>query len=88
MGGGISIERQPDEGTLARVTLPATAGAPLATPRTADPEDPHKAPHGVVLYIEDNPINVILVEQLLSRWPRTRLVTAANGAGAWTGPAP
>jgi PAS domain S-box-containing protein len=80
MGGEISIESQPEEGTLVRVTLPATAGAPLATPRAADPEDPQKAPHGVVLYIEDNPINVILVEQLLSRWPRTRLVTAANGA--------
>jgi PAS domain S-box-containing protein len=80
MGGEITIESRPDKGTLVRVTLPATVGAPLATPRAADPADPQNAPQGVVLYIEDNPINVILVEQLLARWPRTRLVTAANGA--------
>jgi CheY-like chemotaxis protein len=35
--------------------------------------------HGVVLYIEDNPVNLILVEQLLMRWPGVVLLQAENG---------
>jgi CheY-like chemotaxis protein len=32
-----------------------------------------------VLYVEDNPVNVVLVQQLLSRWPGVQLVVAADG---------
>jgi CheY-like chemotaxis protein len=32
-----------------------------------------------VLYIEDNPANMALVEQLIARFPDLRLVTAVNG---------
>ncbi|MCR5882912.1 response regulator [Rhizobacter sp. J219] len=36
-------------------------------------------PEGTVLYIEDNPINLLLVEQLLLRWPGVRLLQAETG---------
>jgi len=32
-----------------------------------------------VLYIEDNPVNQLLVEQLLARWSAVRLVQAEDG---------
>jgi CheY-like chemotaxis protein len=32
-----------------------------------------------VLYVEDNAVNAILVEQLLARWPLVRLVVAPDG---------
>jgi len=80
LGGEITVESQAERGTLARVTLPATDGRPMTGTLQADAA-PHPVPlHGVVLYIEDNPINVILVEQLLSRWPDVQLVTANEGA--------
>jgi PAS domain S-box-containing protein len=37
-------------------------------------------PSGLVLYIEDNAVNAMLVEQLLACWPAVRLVVAEDGA--------
>jgi CheY-like chemotaxis protein len=39
-------------------------------------------PSGVVLYVEDNRINFLLVEQLLSIWSLVELHHAENGARA------
>ncbi|MET0349936.1 MAG: response regulator, partial [Rhizobacter sp.] len=36
-------------------------------------------PRGRVLYIEDNPVNVLLVRELLARWPEVQLLTADDG---------
>lgn len=36
-------------------------------------------PRGRVLYIEDNPVNVLLVKELLARWPEVQLMTADDG---------
>jgi len=47
----------------ASVTLQLPTGAPLRT----------------LLYVEDNPANMKLVEQIIERCPDLRLVTAANG---------
>jgi CheY-like chemotaxis protein len=33
----------------------------------------------VVLYIEDNPVNLLIVEEMLARWPEVRLAQAADG---------
>lgn len=79
LGGEITVESAEGKGTLARLTLPATDGRPMAETRLpgAEPAAPPAA--GLVLYIEDNPINVILVEQVMSRWPKTQLVTASDG---------
>ena len=32
-----------------------------------------------MLYIEDNPVNVLLVKELLARWPEVQLRTADDG---------
>lgn len=43
---------------------------------------PDEAPQ-TVLYVEDHPVNVLLMEALLSRRPRVRLVVATTGEGGW-----
>jgi CheY-like chemotaxis protein len=88
MQGRIQIESQLGQGTGVRVSLPmpdrpsphgdapspAVATLPSATMPLADD------PTGVVLYIEDNPVNLMVVEELLARWPEVRLVQAGDGA--------
>lgn len=80
LGGEITLDSREGEGTLARLTLPATDGRPPAAPATLASEADEPPLAGRVLYVEDNPINVILVRQLLSRWPRVELITAHDGA--------
>jgi CheY-like chemotaxis protein len=41
-----------------------------------------REPSGVVLYVEDNRVNFLLVEQLLSIWSLIELHCAENGARA------
>ncbi|MCH8179263.1 MAG: response regulator [Proteobacteria bacterium] len=36
-------------------------------------------PRGLLLYIEDNPVNAILVQQLLAGWPDVEVVVAPTG---------
>jgi PAS domain S-box-containing protein len=43
------------------------------------PQLPDGAPQRTLLYIEDNPANMKLVEQLIERCPDIRLLTAVNG---------
>jgi CheY-like chemotaxis protein len=44
----------------------------------AQPPVPSNAPRHTLLYIEDNPANMTLVEQLIARCPHIRLVTAED----------
>jgi CheY-like chemotaxis protein len=48
-----------------------------APPPAALPED---LPQRTVLYVEDNPANLELVEQLIARRPDLRLLSAADGS--------
>jgi DNA-binding response OmpR family regulator/anti-sigma regulatory factor (Ser/Thr protein kinase) len=84
MHGSLEIESEPEHGTTVRVVLPmapvsdqesqAVASEPLE--QIAADEDPA----GVVLYIEDNPVNMMLVEQALAfSLPHVRLVQAELG---------
>ena len=60
----------PTEATLpARVPIPAPTGGSVAS----------EAPPLTVLYIEDNPVNVILVEGLVALRPGVRLRSAVDG---------
>ena len=45
----------------------------------ARPQVPHDAPLRSLLYVEDNPANLKLVEQIIARHPDIRLQTAVNG---------
>jgi CheY-like chemotaxis protein len=85
--GRIELDSEAGRGTQARLWLPACAHppaerqAPSATPTVLDHGDtvPLMPPAGTVLYIEDNPVNAMLVEQLLARWADVRFVLAADG---------
>jgi PAS domain S-box-containing protein len=44
------------------------------------PSLPDGAPRRTLLYVEDNPANMKLVEQLIARCPDIRLLTAVNGS--------
>jgi CheY-like chemotaxis protein/anti-sigma regulatory factor (Ser/Thr protein kinase) len=81
MQGELTIESEVGRGTRAVVELghadfavpavpAATALAPLA--RSAPPA-------ATILYIEDNEVNVVLVEQMLAHWPQLRFLHAADG---------
>ena len=97
LGGALTFESEPEEGTRARLSLPHIDGATLpaavraSTSAEFSPFAHGTAPflreenesndvHGTVLYIEDNPVNALLVEQVLSCWPRLKLVIAEDGA--------
>jgi CheY-like chemotaxis protein len=82
LGGTLHIESQPREGTQARVMLPRVppaAPSPVPLAPRPQPAAGSPAPVGRVLYVEDNPVNVVLVEQLLARWPGVELFIAEDG---------
>jgi CheY-like chemotaxis protein/anti-sigma regulatory factor (Ser/Thr protein kinase) len=84
MEGEMHVVSAPDEGTKVRVTLRACDAfdAKLQAPRkprAAATTTDDSSPIGVVLYIEDNPVNLLLVEQLLMRWPNVTLLQAETG---------
>jgi CheY-like chemotaxis protein/anti-sigma regulatory factor (Ser/Thr protein kinase) len=84
LGGRLEIASEEGAGTEATLRLPlalleappAPRAAPAALPTAADAA----APRGRVLYVEDNPVNALLVEQLLATWPQVELRIAPTGA--------
>ncbi len=83
MRGQIEVRSAVGVGTRVRVTLRSNGDvdseqAALADPMRMDLADA-ALPVGVVLYIEDNPVNFMLVEHLLQRWPAVTLLHAENG---------
>ncbi|MBI5256711.1 MAG: GAF domain-containing protein [Burkholderiales bacterium] len=86
MDGELTVDSEVGTGTTVTLRLPAgpangfaTAPPPPAGPGGDTAAEPAPAPSGLVLYIEDNAVNLLLVEQLFSRWPELRLVLAENG---------
>ncbi|MDQ3958152.1 MAG: ATP-binding protein, partial [Actinomycetota bacterium] len=82
MGARIAVSSRVGEGSafcvdLVRTDAPATD--PARAPR-ADPAEPRAGVQiATVLYVEDNPSNVQLVESILGRRPHIRLITAMQG---------
>jgi PAS domain S-box-containing protein len=85
MGGVIGAESAVGAGSVFWFELPSAAeprvsldGGGAAAP--AEPDEPRGAGSRTLLYVEDNPANLQLVEQIIARHPDIRLLTAVNGS--------
>jgi len=84
MGGVIGVESTVGVGSVFWFELSSAAAPQLAADR-AEPtavvqaQVQHGAPLRSLLYVEDNPANLKLVEQLIARRPDMRLLSAMNG---------
>jgi PAS domain S-box-containing protein len=86
MGGRIEVRSEPRAGTQVTVLLPdarhaapdAGGPSPLAELRPG-PDALEAPPQGLVLYIEDNPVNVLVVQEVLAAWRGLHLVPADDG---------
>jgi CheY-like chemotaxis protein/anti-sigma regulatory factor (Ser/Thr protein kinase) len=86
MGGSIEAASTPGNGTRMSVCLPRARTNGAAARQGAGAEAAAAPPvdlalEGTVLYVEDNPINLMLMEQFLLRWPSVRLLSADTGEG-------
>ncbi len=84
MQGRLTMDSEPAQGTRACMVLPLAAGV-VAAPASAPAHEAQQRleaadPKGVVLSVEDNPINQILLEQMFEMWPRVTLLQAEDGA--------
>jgi CheY-like chemotaxis protein len=84
MGGTIGASSAVGVGSVFWIELTLTTGPRLAV-RDVDlaarmrPQVPDGTPLRTLLYVEDNPANLELVEQLVARRPDLRLLSAADG---------
>ena len=84
MGGAIGADSAVGVGSVFWIELSLTT-APLLAVREAEraalerPQLPDGTPLRTLLYVEDNPANLELVEQLIERRPDLRLLSAADG---------
>jgi CheY-like chemotaxis protein len=83
MGGAIGVESTVGEGSEFWVELALTHAPQLPTGDLENDELRREAPQGTpvktILYVEDNPANLELVEQLVARRRDLRLLSAADG---------
>ena len=84
MGGIIGAESIVGVGSVFWIELISTVAPQISLGRAeptavAQPQVPAGARIYTVLYVEDSPANLALVEQLIARRPDMRLLTAVNG---------
>jgi CheY-like chemotaxis protein len=83
MGGVIGVDSAIGSGSVFWLELRLCAAPRLAVQEAeraaARPQVPEGAPLRTLLYVEDNPANLELVEQLIARRADLRLLSAADG---------
>jgi CheY-like chemotaxis protein len=84
MGGVIGADSAVGVGSVFWIELNRTSAPQLAVPEAeraalVRPRVPDGTPLRTLLYVEDNPANLELVEQLIARRPDLRLLSAADG---------
>jgi signal transduction histidine kinase/AmiR/NasT family two-component response regulator len=84
MGGAIGADSTVGVGSVFWIELSLTQAPQLASVETgreaqATPAVANGTPLRTLLYVEDNPANLELVEQLIERRPDLRLLSAADG---------
>ncbi|MEX0958593.1 MAG: ATP-binding protein [Burkholderiales bacterium] len=84
MEGAIGADSTVGVGSTFWIELPLTTAPHLvirdfALPAPVRPQVSGDRPPSTVLYVEDNPANLELVEQLIARRPDLRLLSAADG---------
>ncbi len=84
MNGRITVSSQPGEGSEFTVRLPASvtdaSGNGAALPHSTMVADDVPGRQGTILYIEDNAVNVLLVEELVKSLGGLVLVSELTGA--------
>jgi PAS domain S-box-containing protein len=85
MGGAIGADSAVGVGSVFWIELPLTTSPHLAVLASehashARPLEPDGMPRRTLLYVEDNPANLELVEQLVARRPDLRILGAADGS--------
>jgi len=84
MGGTIGAESVIGVGSVFWIELSLTTAPQLAVREAeraalAGPQAANGTPRRTLLYVEDNPANLELVEQLIARRPDLRMLSAADG---------
>jgi signal transduction histidine kinase/CheY-like chemotaxis protein len=86
MGGTVQARSLPEQGSVFEVRLPDGASAvdsasPLSPCAGAPllPPDTHSGRTARLLYIEDNPVNLLIVQEVLAQRPDLQLDSAVDG---------
>jgi hypothetical protein len=85
MGGTVQARSTPDQGSVFEVHLPDGStihtgeAAPDAQDLPARPDAGRAGRPACLLYIEDNPVNLLIVQEVLAQRPDLQLHTASDG---------